>query len=235
MVTVRAYWNPKASNFGDTLTPIILRHLGYSPQCVGRDAHGKVLAVGSIMNALRERDVVWGTGVQFDQRHTARSARFLAVRGPITRSCIDGARVPAVYGDPALLLPAVYDPEVETVRKTGYMPHYKDRSRARARYPSGYIIDVSGGWRKIIRQMKACEHIVTTSLHGIIAADAYGIPCTWEASYSGRLVSGNLKFQDHFLGTGRDARPPGPVPMLDRGRYAQLCDGLTRAAAGLPA
>lgn len=232
---MHAYWNPKASNFGDTLTPVILRHLGYNVRCVDRNTPGKVLAVGSIMNALRARDVVWGTGVQFDQRYVARSARILAVRGPISRSCIDGVRVPRVYGDPALLLPLVYDPDVEPVRTVGYMPHYKDVALTRKKYPNGYVIDVCSGWRKIIRQMKACEHIVTTSLHGIIAADAYGIPCTWEASYSGRLVSGNLKFQDHFLGTGRHARQPGRVPMLDRDQYTELVDGLTRAAKALPA
>jgi pyruvyltransferase len=231
---MRTYWNPKAKNFGDTLTPVILRHLGFELQHVDRSIHGKVLAVGSIMNALRPGDVVWGTGVQHDRRYAASKATFLAVRGPITRSCIDNATVPQVYGDPALLLPEVYDPDVTVRHKVGVMPHFVDADHERARYPDALYIDVKGGWRRVVRQMKACERIITTSLHGIIAADAYGIPVTWHGSYTGKIVSSNLKFQDHFLATGRPCLTPGPVPPMDRDLWGHLCTQLKRTAAGLP-
>lgn len=231
---MRAYWNPATKNFGDVLTPVVLQHLGHKPLCVPRNTTGKVLAVGSIMTALRGGDTVWGTGVQHDQRYPGRTATFLAVRGPITRSCIDGASVPQVYGDPALLLPEIYDPEVEVKHRVGVMPHFVDRRPALKRFPDALYIDVQGGWRRVIRQMKSCERIITTSLHGIIAADAFGIPVTWHASYSGSIVSPNLKFQDHFLGTGRPCLTPGPVPPLDRDTWRHLCDQLKRAATSLP-
>lgn len=236
---MRAYWHPTTENFGDTLTPVLLRHLGYQPERAERNETGKVLGVGSIMNVLRANDIVWGTGVQIDTRHVARTARFLAVRGPITRSCIDGARVPQVYGDPALLLPEVYDPDITPTRKVGVMPHYMDAGKARQmyrkRYPDALFIDVKSGWRAVVRRMKACEFIITTSLHGVIACDAYDIPCTWEASYSGRIVSRNLKFQDHFLATGRGCLQPGPLPRMNRVRYARICERLKEAASHLPA
>lgn len=231
---MRAYWNPDTKNFGDVLTPVILQHLGHGLERVDRHTPGKVLAVGSVMNALRVGDTVWGTGVQHDQRYQATSATFLAVRGPLTRSCIDGATVPQVYGDPALLLPRVYDPDIEVTHRVGVMPHFVDAGPARKRYPDALYIDVEGGWRRVVRQMKACERIITTSLHGIIAADAYGIPVTWHGSYTGQLVSSNLKFQDHFLGTGRPCLTTGPVPPLDRDVWRHLCDQLIRAAQGLP-
>lgn len=236
---MRAYWNPEAKNFGDTLTPVILRHLGHRVQNASRNDAGKVLAVGSIMNALRARDVVWGTGVQFDQRYPGRGVKFLAVRGPLTRSSIDGGRVPQVYGDPALLLPEIYDPEIPRRHKIGVMPHFTDAAKARQmyrkRYPDALFIDVTSGWRAVVRRMKACEFIITTSLHGVIACDAYDIPCTWEPSYSGRIVSRNLKFQDHFLATGRGCLQPGPVPRMNRVRYARICERLKEAASHLPA
>lgn len=231
---MRTYWDPTTKNFGDTLTPVILRHLGFDLERVARDERGKVLAVGSVMNALRPGDVVWGTGVQHDRRFATRAATFLAVRGPLTRSCIDGATVPQVYGDPALLLPEVYDPQVERTHRVGIMPHFVDVTPARSRYPDALFIDVLGGWRRVVRQMKACERIITTSLHGVIAADAYGIPVTWHGSYTDGLVSANLKFQDHFLGTGRPCLPTGPVPPLDRDLWRHLCDQLKRAATSLP-
>jgi pyruvyltransferase len=231
---VRAYWHATTKNFGDVLTPVILRHLGYRLARAERSDTGKVLAVGSIMTCLRPGDVVWGTGTQLDRRYSAARSRFLAVRGPITRSCIDNAHVPRVYGDPALLLPLIYDPDVTRSHRVGVMPHYMDAGAARKRYPDALFIDVKGGWRRVVRQMKACDRIVTTSLHGIIAADAYGIPVTWEPSYTGRIVSGNLKFQDHFLATGRGCRTPGPVPQLPREQWERLCRQLKHAATSLP-
>lgn len=233
---MRAYWNPDTKNFGDVLTPIILRHLGHEPGCVDRTARRKVLAVGSIMNALRPGDTVWGTGVQHDRRYTATTATFLAVRGPITRSCIDGTSVPQVYGDPALLLPRIYHPQVTPTHKVGIMPHYMDHRAARHRYRErgDLVIDLTGGWRRVIRQMLSCERIITTSLHGVIAADAYGIPVTWHGSYTGRLVSENLKFQDHFLATRGECLTPGPLPGLPRDTWEHLCEQLVRAAQGLP-
>lgn len=234
MGDMRTYWDTDTRNFGDTLTPVILGHLGFQLERVDRSEHGKVLAVGSVMNALRPRDTVWGTGVQHDRRYPTDGATFLAVRGPITRSCIDGVTVPQVYGDPALLLPEVYDPDVEVRHRVGIMPHFVDATPARRRYPDALYIDVLSGWRNVIRQVKACERIITTSLHGIVVADAYGIPVTWHGSYSGGLVSENLKFQDHFLGTGRPCLTPGPVPPLDRDTWRHLCEQLRRAAKGLP-
>lgn len=235
MGRMRTYWDPDTKNFGDVLTPVILRHLGHDLERVDRGEHGKVLAIGSVMNALRPGDVVWGTGVQHDRRYQAPTATFLAVRGPITRSCIDGVSVPQVYGDPALLLPEVYNPtEIEVANKLGIMPHFVDATPARKRYPDALYIDVRGGWRRVIRQMKACERIITTSLHGVIAADAYGIPVTWHGSYTDALVSTNLKFQDYYLGTGRPCLTPGPVPPLDRDVWRHLCEQLRRAATSLP-
>lgn len=231
---MRTYWDPLATNFGDVLTPVILGHLGHHLERVDRNTTGKVLAVGSVMNALRPGDVVWGAGVQHDRRYKAEAATFLAVRGPITRSCIDGATVPQVYGDPALLLPHVYDPDIDTTHRVGVMPHFVDVEVAKSRHPAARFIDVSGGWRRTIRQMKQCERIITTSLHGIIAADAYGIPVTWHASYTDSLISGNLKFQDYFLATGRPCLTPGPVPPMDRDLWAHLVEQLVRSAARLP-
>lgn len=234
MGAMRTHWNPAATNFGDVLTPVILRHLGHTLERVDRGEHGKVLAVGSILNALRPGDTVWGTGVQHDRRYDGSRATFLAVRGPLTRSCIDHASVPQVYGDPGLLLPEVYHPAVERVHDVGIMPHFIDLPEARRRYPGRLIIDMTAPWPAVVAGMLSCERVITTSLHGIIAADAYGVPVTWHGSYSGQLVSENLKFQDYFLSTGRGCLPAGPVPALDRDLYGHLCDQLKRAAASLP-
>lgn len=231
---MRAYQHPTTKNFGDTLPLPILRHLGNAVTRADRDDTGKVVSVGSVMNVIRPGDWVWGTGVQHDRRYSAARTTFLAVRGPITRASIDNVHIPQVYGDPALLLPLIYNPDVDKTHRLGIIPHYLDATLSKARHPNALHISVKMPWQHIVRQLKSCERVIATSLHGIIAAEAYGIPVTWHASYSRKMVSTSLKFQDYFLGTGRDCQRPGTLDPLPRGEWHRLCDGLTRAAQKLP-
>lgn len=229
------YQHPTTKNFGDTLSlPILAGVTGRPVEGVDKGVTGKVLAVGSVMHCMRPDDYVWGTGVQEDRRYSGARTRFLAVRGPISRSSIDRATVPAVYGDPALLLPRVYDPDVEVVHDVGVVPHYLDAALSREMNGEALHISVKRDWRHVVRQIKSCRRIIATSLHGIIAAEAYGIPVVWAASYSRNLVSVNLKFQDYFLGTGRECQRPGVLDPLPRDIWESRCDGLVDAARELP-
>lgn len=207
MNPIKAYWW-HAANFGDTLTPIILEHFTKRKvRLMRRNDTGKLLGIGSIMVALRENDVVWGTGTNRDRKMRApKGTKFVAVRGPITRSKIIGAKVPEIYGDPALLLPLIYNPKVKKTHKIGYLPHYVDKIHVLSKYAmmDGYCkyIDIQADWQTVINEVLSCEKIIASSLHGIICAEAYGIPAQW-AVYSDKIRGGDLKYQDYFLGTDR--------------------------------
>lgn len=232
---MRVFQSPTTKNFGDTLSVPILSHFAGRPvEPVDRAESGKVLAVGSVITCMRPGDFVWGAGVQQDQRFRAQRATFLAVRGPLTRSAIDGADVPRVYGDPGLLLPLVYDPVVEVVHDVGVVPHFVDAQASMRRNPDMLHISTKQHWRTIVRQIKSCRRIVATSLHGIVAAEAYGIPVMWHSSYTGKLTSTNLKFQDYFLGTGREPQRPGVVDPLPRDVWESTCAGLVDQVQHLP-
>lgn len=232
---MRAYQHPTTKNFGDTLTLPLLRHFtGRGVERADKTELGKVVGVGSVMHCIRPGDVVWGTGVQEDRRYSAAKTEFLAVRGPISRAAIDNASVPDVYGDPGLLLPLMYDPVVEVRHSLGIVPHYLDAALSRAKHPDALHISVKRDWRHVVRQVKSCRRIIATSLHGIIAAEAYGIPVVWHGSYSRNLVSTNLKFQDYFLGTGRECQRPGVLEPLPRGVWEGLCAGLVDQCDQLP-
>lgn len=232
---MRVFQHPGTENFGDTLSLPILSHFTSRPvELAERNERGKVLAVGSILTVMRPGDFVWGAGVQQDQRFTADDATFLAVRGPLTRGAIDGADVPAVYGDPGLLLPFVFDPDVEPVHDLGVLPHFVDAYESRQRNRGHHHIDVKAPWRDVVRQIKSCRRIITTSLHGIVAAEAYGIPVMWHPSYTGKIRSTNLKFQDYFLGTGRAPQRPGVLDPLPRDVWAERCHELVQQIPRLP-
>lgn len=209
------FLNDLNNNAGDTLSKPILEFFGVDVKLVDRNEQGKLLAVGSVISALRKNDVVWGTGAMRDKKIVAPAGvRFLAVRGPKTRALISGAQVPEVYGDPAILLPLIYQPKVEKTHVVGYLPHYVDKQIVMTKYAVApgisKIIDIQTPWQNVVKEVLSCEKIISSSLHGIIIAEAYGIPVVWE-KYSDGIIGGDFKFQDYFLGTGRSEQKKGEV------------------------
>lgn len=200
---MKAYWWP-AQNFGDTLTPHILAHfVNERVDHAERDDTRKLLAVGSILHLMQTNDVVWGSGLNKNRKIKAKpGVIFLAVRGPITRSLIVGANVPQVYGDPAILLPLIYNPKIEKTCECGVLPHYVDKPFVKLE-PGQKLIDIQKDWKTVINEVLSCKKIITSSLHGLICADVYGIPVVW-TKYSDKITGGPLKFQDYLLGTGRN-------------------------------
>ena len=55
-----------------------------------------------------------------------------------------------------------------------------------------------------LEEVLACEMIVSTSLHGVIVAHAYGIPAVWaDFSEAATRIQGNhVKFLDYFASVG---------------------------------
>lgn len=204
-----AYWFAKLPNLGDAVAPILLEHVsGVPPVRVSHRYRGKVVSIGSVLDRVRRGDVVWGTGALRREPHRTPGVTFLAVRGPLTRELVQEAEVPEVYGDPAMLLPQVHRGAREIRYEVGLVPHYADHEAVRSPDPAGVpLIDVTRPWREVVDRITACQVILSSSLHGIVVAEAYGIPAVWVAA-EGRLVGGDFKFRDYYLGTGREAPEP---------------------------
>jgi pyruvyltransferase len=231
---IKVFYYDGVKNAGDMLTTPILKHFGYEAVLTGRNNKGKLLGVGSIMRALRAGDTVWGAGCILKHEVNGKGCRFLAVRGPKTKELIKNANVPAIYGDPGLLLPLIYNPDIKVTHEVGIVPHYVDKQTAYSKYAidSKYnkFIDIQADWQTVVKEIKSCKKIISSSLHGIVIAEAYGIPAEWEV-LSDKLIGGEFKFQDYFLGTGRDSqRPDTPLPAIPDIREIQ--DRLIKALEG---
>lgn len=160
------------------------------------------VTAGSILAHVNKKCIVWGSGViQKDQ--AVKSAKFLAVRGPQTRKNLlaQGYKVPEVYGDPALLLPKYYNPDIKKTYKLGIVPHYADYEFVKQMYREDQdvlIIDLMTlSIESVTDLFLQCERILSSSLHGLIISHAYQIPAVW-IEFSDKLYGDGIKFRDYF-------------------------------------
>lgn len=172
--------------------------------------------VGSVISGAPQRNsVVWGNGLINDKRGfrlRAVPAKILAVRGPLTRGWLlsQGADCPAVYGDPALLLPKFYVPKKPPRSRVGLIPHHADLERGNAAVmrlaedSRARLIRVKDyeNWRDFIDEICASDFIVSASLHGLIVAEAYGVPALW-VEFSEHVPGWDFKFRDFYASIGK--------------------------------
>jgi pyruvyltransferase len=192
---IKAFWHI-SDNFGDKITPYILEKIKqeYTYVDKGCDQEHYIIC-GSILTACNEHSVIWGAGIAQPYDLIA-PKQILAVRGTKTREFLlsKGVECPELYGDPAMMLPLLYQPQDQTKkRKIGYIPH---------------VIDyVDEGWdlNKSVEQtidfIVQSEQIKSSSLHAIITAWTYGVP--FEIIWSENVIGQRFKFAD-FLETQYD-------------------------------
>lgn len=207
---IRVWWSqaPKPGNLGDVLTPVILRGLGYEVRHAPR-RKADLFAIGSIVRFVRRGQTVWGSGAMWRHDRPAPDARYLAVRGPLTRDVVRavGGECPEVYGDPALLLPKVHDRPVEKRHDVGLVPHYIDRADPQVTGSDLPTIDpLRADPLEVVDEIRACHAILSSSLHGLIVAHAYGIPAAW-VRFGDRLDGDDVKFADYGHAVGVTMRP----------------------------
>ncbi len=174
--------------------------------------HTFVAGIGSILAHLNHPHCkVWGSGI-INRQDMIHPAEFYAVRGRYTQQRLRelNLQVPEAIGDPALLLPLVYPAKQSTTYSLGIIPHavhYADLSR-QLQSSDVLVIDLTDPIEKVIKQINSCEQIISTSLHGIIVSQAYGIPSLWYTYGATKLYGDDVKFYDYFSSVGIDEYQP---------------------------
>ena len=214
-------WWTDTPNFGDLLSPWLVGRIARRPVVHAPRESPSFVAVGSVAARARRDSTVWGSGAFGSERrsmftHSFQStADYRAVRGPLTRSrLLDvGIDCPPVYGDPALLVPMHYWPEVEQTHEVGIVIRHSEHLW-RDVAPDGpvKVIDFgSGDVEAVIRDMLGCRRIISSSLHGLVIADAYGIPNAWLGTDGraggSRPNGGEFKYHDYFASVNKLRRP----------------------------
>jgi len=131
-----------------------------------------------------------------------------ATRGPVTRRILGGdlsgdpVYGDPVYGDPVWLLPKFYNPDIPKTWELGVILHLSelaDRSFDARPLEQYRRYDIPENFKNSVRLINtvtpisaealkdrlddilACKRIVSTSLHGMVFAESYGIPCLYFA------------------------------------------------------
>jgi len=215
---IKLYWFDHTINFGDVINPLLVQELSgkkiywVSPE---RYKYNHLLSIGSVLSRATRNSIVWGSG--FISEHSVckeKPQKVYAVRGPLSRELLlkQGIECPKVYGDPALLLPLLYKSQNNKKYKIGLIAHYADKNHPVVKKlitnEGVHFIDVqSKNPLDFIDQINSCDKVISSSLHGLIVADAYGIPSLW-VEFSDKVIGNGFKFYDYFLSVGRQKEKP---------------------------
>ena len=250
-------WIAENSNFGDILSRYIVEHVTglRAIQSNRNTAEKKLFAIGSIIDireVFSEQNVIWGSGsikalkyfggklfpinrflldklfLLKNMSNTSR-ATVCALRGALTRENLlkFGVDSPAIYGDPAILLPKYVKVDGSKARSgsVGLVVHLSHEKLLEiAEVYSKIDVKVINIRREtnndiesFVQEMANCERIFTSSLHGLIVAQVYDIPCLWFQVKHKRIHSSpNFKFWDYFTGTRQEIVSPIIVENLSK-------------------
>jgi pyruvyltransferase len=105
----------------------------------------------------------------------------------------------------------IYQPNINKKVKLGIIPHLLDKESNLIKNffidPEIKVIDIEGPIDTIVDQICSCKYIASSSLHGIIAADAYSVPSVY-IKFSEKVVGDGFKFRDYFGSVGRSDTEP---------------------------
>lgn len=235
----------KVGNFGDELTIPLLRQL-FSIEAVPAPMHrAEMIAIGSILDEysrgrLRRRVFtqlfttrrplhVWGSGFMLSDSSAnwPRPVHIHGVRGKLTASRLNAFE--GSIGDPGILASLLVKRPMERSAPVVIVPHFVDERAIsdialprlwRVVHPDGDVLDV-------IKGIAGAELVISSSLHGLIVADAFGIPAIWARSVNDLFRRSDYKFFDHASARGRDFNEPASYAELTELKLQGLQDMAT--------
>ncbi|MDD6040384.1 MAG: polysaccharide pyruvyl transferase family protein [Clostridia bacterium] len=234
-------------NFGDQLSVALLREVFHCSAQAAPYTTADAVAIGSILDAYFDETTipkrlaairpeadasrpvhVWGTGMMWPYQTALKPLRPLrihALRGPLTQRQVEkslGISLACPLGDAGLLAPMLLSEKPVQKHRVGIVPHYVEKDEPLVQkmlsfYEDSVLIDVQEETRDVVRKIAECEVIFSTSLHGLIVANSFGIPSQW-CRLTDRILGNGYKYHDYYQSFGMDRNPlilaqdPWPSP-----------------------
>jgi len=214
----------KNGNFGDNLTKFFLEKLlEYKVDILSKYSKlnfTQLTGIGSILHRvhLDYTGYIWTSGFGFACKNkTFSNAKVIAVRGKETLkriNCINKDKV--ILGDGGLLCYLFKNNTIKKKYKLGIIPHYIDKNNSIVKNIADKckdikIIDICG-CENVMEDIQCCEYIISSSLHGLITADSFGIPNDW-VKLSNNVGGNGFKFKDYY--SVFDIENPEPIILND--------------------
>lgn len=205
---VKTYYWKTRPNFGDLLTSLLLKRFAKLDSEWAFPVDAELVVVGSVLEQLPQdwSGVIAGAGKLHEETKLSfPKAKILALRGPLSAKGLKGD---FVFADPALLADELVKKE-DKKYNLGIIPHWTDTTLEHKHIFTRFnpkIIRASDDPLKVISEIGQCKKIVSSSLHGIILADAFNIPRRIEIAP--RMLShthqegGLFKWQDYSASLG---------------------------------
>jgi len=197
-------------NVGDALSPWLVSRLGHEPVYFDQAWAGqRTLLSGSILNWAKPGDIAWGVGLASMSDRVRPGVKIRSVRGPLSRdrALACGVACPPVFGDAAMILPLLYTPQPKPERSIGIIPHYTDMYRVLHAYSREDVISPLLPVEQFVDEVCSRDLIVSSSLHGLVIAHAYGKKAAW-VQFSDSLYGDGTKFRDHLMAVGIEPYKP---------------------------
>lgn len=200
---ITTYWG--FENFGDLITPVLLKEIGYTPVNSIRVSFGQFTFVGSILDSIRDdyNGIILGSGFLNDRRQKhLKNALVLGVRGKLSKKLL-GIDYNVQLGDGGLILPKFVKDVVSKKYEIGIIPHFSDAEDCRIiKWKEKFgeqskVINVLNDPKTVFNEICSCKTIVSSSLHGLVVADSVGIPNLW-ITLSDLYGNNEFKFHDYY-------------------------------------
>ena len=179
---VYTHWGRGLNNFGDCLSPYILRHFGLTP-VYSQYLQADIMLAGSVLQLIPNEytGIILGTGADNVPLEFPK-ASILGVRGKLTQSNLYQDKNRMLLGDAGLVMCYIFPQLVPKNYALGVVMHFIDIDH---RYMNEWkdrlgdtvlFINPLQKPDKVIAQIKSCRAIVSSSLHGLVIADSFNIP-----------------------------------------------------------
>ncbi len=143
---------------------------------------------------------VWGSGfIRADSRMIwPQRIHLHAVRGELSARRVGGAV--SCLGDPGILASLLIDRPRDKAVEVAIVPHRVDSEWLASRLPARnhwQIVNPEQPVFDVLEKIAAAELVLSSSLHGLVVADAFEIPCIWVEPHNRIAYNSYYKFDDY--------------------------------------
>lgn len=225
----------EVNNAGDQLNVYIMRNIFGIEIVCSNPLRAQISGIGSHLSSFQQADDaktrflqcvlpkkevhIWGTGFLRQPKQNEKSFYnpyivFDAVRGNLSKERVEkliGKHLEIPVCDGGILTSLMFHKPIPKRYELGIIPHYKEQDspwfeRLKQISDKSTIINLRADPMEVYRTIGECEYVLSSSLHGLIISDSFGIP-NLHIRVTDQMLGDGFKFHDYYSGYGKKDQP----------------------------